>query len=142
MMAISSSQLTGEGGISLPCSSRRYQGFEADLHVDVGLVREAWCSQGLPAFVILWITSADVIPILIGGCAVAVVSFADTSVLSRAYAALLGAKVEPNQEMVGLGAANLAAGAAASERKGLWRILQYRNCTTMNVLERAELRAF
>jgi MFS superfamily sulfate permease-like transporter len=66
--------------------------------------------QGLPAFVIPWITSADVVPILIGGCAVAVVSFADTSVLSRAYAARIGAKVDPNQEMVGLGAANLAAG--------------------------------
>jgi MFS superfamily sulfate permease-like transporter len=65
--------------------------------------------EGLPAFAIPWITS-DVVPILIGGCAVAVVSFADTSVLSRAYAARLGVKVDPNQEMVGLGAANLAAG--------------------------------
>jgi high affinity sulfate transporter 1 len=66
--------------------------------------------EGLPAFAIPWITSADVVPILIGGCAVAVVSFADTRVLSRAYAARLGVKVDPNQEMVGLGAANLAAG--------------------------------
>jgi high affinity sulfate transporter 1 len=66
--------------------------------------------EGLPAFAIPWITSADVLPILIGGCAVAVVSFADTSVLSRAFAARLGVKVDPNQEMVGLGAANLAAG--------------------------------
>jgi high affinity sulfate transporter 1 len=66
--------------------------------------------EGLPAFAIPRITSADVLPILIGGCAVAVVSFADTSVLSRAYAARLGVKVDPNQEMVGLGAANLAAG--------------------------------
>jgi MFS superfamily sulfate permease-like transporter len=41
---------------------------------------------------------------------VALVSFADTSVLSRAYAARLGRHVDPNQEMVGLGAANLAAG--------------------------------
>ena len=49
-------------------------------------------------------------PVLIGGCAVAMVSFADTSVLSRAYAARTGTAVDPNQEMVGLGAANLAAG--------------------------------
>jgi MFS superfamily sulfate permease-like transporter len=41
---------------------------------------------------------------------VALVSFADTSVLSRTYAARTGAQVDPNQEMVGLGAANLAAG--------------------------------
>jgi high affinity sulfate transporter 1 len=66
--------------------------------------------QGLPAFAIPWITPADVIPLLIGGCAVALVSFADTSVLSRAYAARTGTKVDPNQEMVGLGTANLAAG--------------------------------
>ena len=66
--------------------------------------------QGLPGFAIPWITAADIVPIVIGGFAVAVVSFADTSVLSRAYAARLGEKVDPNQEMVGLGAANLAAG--------------------------------
>jgi MFS superfamily sulfate permease-like transporter len=48
--------------------------------------------------------------VLIGGCAVALVSFADTSVLSRSYAARLRTHVDPNQEMVGLGAANLAAG--------------------------------
>jgi MFS superfamily sulfate permease-like transporter len=47
---------------------------------------------------------------MIGGGAVAMGSFADTSVLSRAYAARTGASVDPNQEMVGLGAANLAAG--------------------------------
>jgi high affinity sulfate transporter 1 len=66
--------------------------------------------QGLPAFAIPWISSNDVIPILIGGCEVAVVSFADTSVLSRSYASRLGRSVDPNQEMVGLGVANLAAG--------------------------------
>jgi len=44
-----------------------------------------------------------------GGVAVALVSFADTSVLSRSYAARLGTRVDPNQELVGLGAANLAA---------------------------------
>ena len=66
--------------------------------------------QGLPAFAIPWITYADIVPVLIGGCAVALVSFADTSVLSRTYAARTGTYVDPNQEMVGLGAANLAAG--------------------------------
>jgi len=66
--------------------------------------------QGLPAFAIPSITYADVRPVLIGGLAVALVSFADTSVLSRAYAARTRTRVDPNQEMVGLGAANLAAG--------------------------------
>jgi MFS superfamily sulfate permease-like transporter len=48
--------------------------------------------RGLPSFSIPWIP------------------FADTSVLSRTYAARTGSRVDPNQEMVGLGAANLAAG--------------------------------
>ena len=66
--------------------------------------------QGLPAFAIPWITTADIVPVLIGGGAVALVSFADTSVLSRVYAARTRSYVDPNQEMVALGAANLAAG--------------------------------
>jgi high affinity sulfate transporter 1 len=66
--------------------------------------------QGLPRFAVPWIAHSDIVPVLIGGCAVALVSFADTSVLSRAFAARLGTRVNPNQEMVGLGAANLAAG--------------------------------
>jgi high affinity sulfate transporter 1 len=66
--------------------------------------------QGLPGFAIPWITSADIVPVVIGGCAVALVSFADTSVLSRVYAARTRTYVNPNQEMVGLGIANLAAG--------------------------------
>jgi high affinity sulfate transporter 1 len=66
--------------------------------------------QGLPAFSIPWISYSDLSSVLAGGCAIALVSFADTSVLSRTYAARLGDKVDPNQEMVGLGAANLATG--------------------------------
>ena len=66
--------------------------------------------QGLPGFAVPWIGYNDLFPVILGGCAVALVSFADTSVLSRAYAARLGARVDPNQEMVGLGAANLATG--------------------------------
>jgi high affinity sulfate transporter 1 len=66
--------------------------------------------QGLPGFAVPWITYADIVPVVLGGCAIALVSFADTSVLSRSYAARTGTKVDPNQEMVGLGAANLAAG--------------------------------
>jgi len=38
------------------------------------------------------------------------VAFADTSVLSRTYAAKTRTPVDPNQEMIGLGAANLAGG--------------------------------
>ena len=66
--------------------------------------------QGLPGFAFPLIAPDDLVPVLFGGLAVALISFADTSVLSRTYAARAGAHVNPNQEMVGLGAANLAAG--------------------------------
>jgi high affinity sulfate transporter 1 len=66
--------------------------------------------QGLPRLTIPFIGAADVTQVLIGGVAVALISIADTSVLSRTYAARTGVHVNPNQEMIGLGAANLAAG--------------------------------
>jgi high affinity sulfate transporter 1 len=66
--------------------------------------------EGLPSFTVPWISTADLGLVVIGGCAVAMVAFADTSVLSRTYAARTGERVNPNQEMIGLGAANLAAG--------------------------------
>ncbi|OKO85435.1 sulfate permease [Bradyrhizobium sp. AS23.2] len=81
-----------------------------DLGAAYGLKVVGPLPQGLPGFVFPSISYGDVVPVLIGGSAIALVSFADTSVLSRAYAARLGARVDPNQELVGLGAANLATG--------------------------------
>ncbi|MCA1457221.1 sulfate permease [Bradyrhizobium sp. BRP22] len=66
--------------------------------------------EGLPGFAVPRIGYDDIWPVIIGGCAVALISFADTSVLSRAFAARLGTQADPNQEMVALGAANLATG--------------------------------
>ena len=66
--------------------------------------------QGLPKPTLPLIRPDDLAPVLMGGVAVALVSFADTSVLSRTFAARLRTPVDSNQEMVGLGAANLAAG--------------------------------
>ena len=66
--------------------------------------------QGLPLPAVPLIGRADLGPVVIGGVACAIMAFADTSVLSRSYAARLGQKVDPNQEMVALGAVNLAAG--------------------------------
>ena len=66
--------------------------------------------QGLPGFALPLISTSDIGSVMLGGLAVALVSFADTSVLSRTCAARSGAAVDANQEMVGLGAANLAAG--------------------------------
>jgi high affinity sulfate transporter 1 len=66
--------------------------------------------QGLPSFALPMFDPAFLGKVIVGGCAVAMVSFADTSVLSRTYAAKTRTHVDPNQEMIGLGAANLAAG--------------------------------
>jgi high affinity sulfate transporter 1 len=66
--------------------------------------------QGLPAPSLPLVSADNLISIITGGIAVALVSFADTSVLSRTYAARLRTPVAPNQEMIGLGIANLTAG--------------------------------
>jgi high affinity sulfate transporter 1 len=66
--------------------------------------------RGLPLPRLPLVGVNDLVPIFIGGAAVALVSFADTSVLSRTYAARLRVAVDSNQEIVGLGVANLAAG--------------------------------
>ena len=65
--------------------------------------------QGLPSFALPMINFGQLDQVIIGGYAVAMVAFADTSVLSRTYAAKTLMPVDPNREMIGLGAANLAA---------------------------------
>ena len=66
--------------------------------------------SGLPIPTLPWVRLAE-LPDLIGAAAgIALVSFADTSVLSRAFAGRHRYQVDPNRELVGLGAANLAAG--------------------------------
>lgn len=66
--------------------------------------------QGLPGFVLPWLSGVDLAAVALGGVAAALVAFADTSVLSRTYAARTRTYVDPNQEMIGLGAANLIGG--------------------------------
>jgi high affinity sulfate transporter 1 len=81
-----------------------------DLAARAGLAVLGPLPQGLPKAIAPLIALDDLVPVLTGALAVAVVSFADTSVLSRTYAARTHTRVDPNQELVGLGAANLAAG--------------------------------
>jgi high affinity sulfate transporter 1 len=65
--------------------------------------------RGLPQFAVPLIRIQDVASVVAGGCAAALVAFADTSVLSRTLAGREKSAVDPNQEMIALGAANLAA---------------------------------
>jgi high affinity sulfate transporter 1 len=81
-----------------------------DLDVNAGVKVLGALPQGLPSFALPVISFAHLGQVIVGGCAVAMVAFADTSVLSRTYAARTRTPVDPNQEMIGLGAANLAGG--------------------------------
>ena len=53
---------------------------------------------------------SDVPPLLLGALAIAVVALADTMSTASAFAARRGEQVRGNQEMIGIGAANIAAG--------------------------------
>ena len=66
--------------------------------------------QGLPHPVFPWTGTADVIPLLIAAAGITLVSLTDTIATSTSFAARRGDEVDPNQEMIGLGTANLAAG--------------------------------
>jgi len=66
--------------------------------------------QGLPMVRLPLVSVADMQTLFSGAFAIALVSFADTSVLSRIYSQRGGYKVNANQELVALGIANVATG--------------------------------
>ena len=65
---------------------------------------------GLPGLVVPNVAWHDVVQLMPGAVIIALLSFADTSVLSRALAQRGNYRVSQNQEMIALGAANIAAG--------------------------------
>src|SRR5262245_22822847 len=77
-----------------------------DLSVDV----VGALPRGLPTFAWPSVALEDLPHLAAAAVSIALVAFADTSVLSRTYAARLGDDVDPNREMMALGAANLATG--------------------------------
>jgi high affinity sulfate transporter 1 len=66
--------------------------------------------QGFPPFTIPRVMWSDVPPLFIGALAIAVVALADTMSTASAFAARRSEQVRGNQEMIGIGAANIAAG--------------------------------
>jgi high affinity sulfate transporter 1 len=66
--------------------------------------------RGLPTLDLPAVALDDLPSLAAAAVSIALVAFADTSVLSRTYAARLGDDVDPNREMIALGAANLATG--------------------------------
>ena len=66
--------------------------------------------QGLPAPALGGISLEDVIALLGPAAGIALIAFADTTVLSKSFAARSGVQVDGNQEMGALGVANVASG--------------------------------
>jgi high affinity sulfate transporter 1 len=66
--------------------------------------------KGFPPLTIPHVHASDFGPLFAGALGIAVVSLADTISTASAFAARAGQEVHGNQEMVGIGAANLAAG--------------------------------
>jgi high affinity sulfate transporter 1 len=66
--------------------------------------------KGFPPLTIPQIGLSDLGPLFAGALGIALVSLADTISTASAFAARTGQEIRGNQEMIGIGAANLAAG--------------------------------
>lgn len=66
--------------------------------------------RGLPLPAIPLVSWSDARDLFVTSIGIAFVSFTDTSILSRTYAARHGYRVDPNHELIALGATNVAAG--------------------------------
>jgi MFS superfamily sulfate permease-like transporter len=66
--------------------------------------------QGVPTPKFPWTNARDVGPLLLAAVGITLVSLTDTIATATSFAARRGDEVEPDQEMIGMGAANIAAG--------------------------------
>lgn len=66
--------------------------------------------QGLPSLTVPLVQWSDLVPLLIGAMGIALVSLTDTISTASSFAERRGEEVDGNKEMVGIGAANVAAG--------------------------------
>jgi len=66
--------------------------------------------KGFPPLTIPHVRLSDLGPLFAGALGIALVSLADTISTASAFAARTGQEIHGNQEMIGIGAANLAAG--------------------------------
>jgi high affinity sulfate transporter 1 len=77
---------------------------------DKGIATVGSLPRGVPAPSLPWTTLDDVGPLLIAAVGITLVSLTDTIATASSFAARRGDEVQPNQEMIGIGAANVAAG--------------------------------
>jgi high affinity sulfate transporter 1 len=66
--------------------------------------------QGVPSPSLPWTNAHDIGPLLLAAVGITLVSLTDTIATATSFAARRGDEVRPNQEMIGMGAANIAAG--------------------------------
>ncbi len=66
--------------------------------------------QGIPTPALPWTHWSDVGPLVVGAVGITMVSLTDTIATSTSFAARRGDEVDPDQEMVGIGVSNIAAG--------------------------------
>jgi high affinity sulfate transporter 1 len=66
--------------------------------------------QGVPRPSVPWTSASDLGPLLVAALGITLVSLTDTIATATAFAARRGDEVDPDQEMVGMGASNIAAG--------------------------------
>jgi high affinity sulfate transporter 1 len=66
--------------------------------------------QGLPSLSFPWTSASDIGPLLAAAVGIVLVSLTDTIATSTSFAAARGDEIDANQEMIGIGSANLAAG--------------------------------
>jgi high affinity sulfate transporter 1 len=81
-----------------------------DLATTAGVSVVGPLPQGLPSLRIPVVPLSDLSALFAGALAITLVSFADTSILSRIFALRGGYEVDENQEIIALGVANVAAG--------------------------------
>src|SRR4051812_20010724 len=77
---------------------------------DHGVATVGVLPRGVPTPKVPWTSWSDVGPLVLAAFGIVLVSLTDTIATSAAFAARRGEAVDPDQEMIGIGAANLAAG--------------------------------
>jgi high affinity sulfate transporter 1 len=77
---------------------------------DLAIATVGELPQGLPRPALPWTEVGDIAPMLVAAIGITLVSLTDTIATSTAFAARRGEEVDPNQEMIGIGTANIAAG--------------------------------
>jgi high affinity sulfate transporter 1 len=80
-----------------------------DLHAH-GVPTVGTLPRGIPRPAFPWTKLADVGPLMVAAMGITLVSLADTIATSSSFGARRGDETDPNQEMIGIGAANLGAG--------------------------------